>query len=305
RLDRAARRRRGVRLLRRAALRQRPAPLRPPAHRLRQGRRAALPHHVRGQGRAPIRLGHPRAARRARGDARARDDREVRDRGDGAQGVQQRRAGLGAEVHEGVGGLRHPPGPLGRLRQRLQDPRRHLHGVGAVGVQDPVRQGPRLRGLLRPALLLEGPDSAVRARAAHGRRRLPGAPGPDRPGPLPAPFPSTGERPAELGLEGVKALAWPTTPWTLPTNFSLAVGPELEYAVVPAGPLGAADGTAAGEGRYLMASALLGGYAKELGYESAEEALAAREERTFAGRELEHVAYRPLWTVYSADRAKW
>src|SRR5699024_12615190 len=82
-------------------------------------------------------------------------------------------------------------------------------------------------------------------------------------------------------------------------------GPELEYAVVPAGPLGAADGTAAGEGRYLMASALLGGYAKELGYESAEEALAAREERTFAGRELEHVAYRPLWTVYSADRAQW
>ncbi|MGO1896216.1 MAG: class I tRNA ligase family protein, partial [Brachybacterium sp.] len=98
---------------------------------------------------------------------------------------------------------------------------------------------------------------------------------------------------------------WTTTPWTLPTNFSLAVGPELEYAVLPAGPLGAADGTSAGEGRYLMAKALVGSYAKELGYESAEEALAACEQRVFAGAELEHVAYQPLWTVYSEDRAKW
>ncbi|NDE69071.1 MAG: isoleucine--tRNA ligase, partial [Microbacteriaceae bacterium] len=32
--------------------------------------------------------------------------------------------------------------------------------------------------------------------------------------------------------EGVKILAWTTTPWTLPTNFALAVGPEIEYAVV-------------------------------------------------------------------------
>jgi isoleucyl-tRNA synthetase len=118
-------------------------------------------------------------------------------------------------------------------------------------------------------------------------------------------FPFTGERAAQLGLAGVKALAWTTTPWTLPTNFSLAVGPELEYAVVPAGPRGAADGTPAGEGRYLMARALVGSYAKELGYASAEEVTAALEERVYVGAELEHVAYEPLWTVYSEDRAKW
>ncbi|HJG53069.1 MAG TPA: class I tRNA ligase family protein, partial [Brachybacterium faecium] len=118
-------------------------------------------------------------------------------------------------------------------------------------------------------------------------------------------FPFTGQKAAELGLEGVSALAWTTTPWTLPTNFSLAVGPELEYSVVPAGPLGAGDGTAAGEGRYLMATALLGGYAKELGYEGAEEILAAAEPRVFTGSELEHVAYTPLWTVYSEDRSTW
>ncbi|MGO1598319.1 MAG: isoleucine--tRNA ligase, partial [Brachybacterium sp.] len=118
-------------------------------------------------------------------------------------------------------------------------------------------------------------------------------------------FPFAGDKAQQLGLEGVKALAWTTTPWTLPTNFSLAVGPEVEYSVVPAGPLAAADGTAAGESRYFMATALLGSYAKELGYESAEEALAACEERVFAGSELEYVAYEPLWTVYSEDRAKW
>src|SRR5699024_6935927 len=107
-------------------------------------------------------------------------------------------------------------------------------------------------------------------------------------------FPFTGERAEQLGLTGVRALAWTTTPWTLPTNFSLAVGPALEYAVVPAGPLGAADGTAAGQGRYLLAAALVGSYAKELGYACAEEATAALEERVYVGSELEHVAYEPL-----------
>ena len=47
-------------------------------------------------------------------------------------------------------------------------------------------------------------------------------------------------------FEGVRALAWTTTPWTLPTNAALAVGPAIDYAVVAAGPNGAADGGAAG-----------------------------------------------------------
>jgi isoleucyl-tRNA synthetase len=118
-------------------------------------------------------------------------------------------------------------------------------------------------------------------------------------------FPFTGEKARELGLEGVKALAWTTTPWTLPTNFSLAVGPELEYAVVPAGPEGAADGTAPGTGSFLLASALVGAHAAELGYASAEDALAAIGERTYRGAELEYVTYEPLWTVYSEDRERW
>ena len=60
-------------------------------------------------------------------------------------------------------------------------------------------------------------------------------------------FPLVGSRAEVLGLTGVKALAWTTTPWTLPTNMALAVGPAIAYALLPAGPNGSADDrTAAG-----------------------------------------------------------
>ena len=98
-------------------------------------------------------------------------------------------------------------------------------------------------------------------------------------------------------LAGVRILAWTTTPWTLPTNFALAVGPEITYAVVPAGPNGAADGGAAGEVRYLLAKSLVSGYAKDLGYESGDEALAAVTD-TYLGRELEGIEYEPLLDYY-------
>src|SRR5690625_7185809 len=74
-------------------------------------------------------------------------------------------------------------------------------------------------------------------------------------------FPLTGDRAAQLGLDGTRALAWTTTPWTLPTNFSLAVGPELVYVSVPAGPNGAGDGAEPGTARYLLAKDLLGAHA--------------------------------------------
>jgi isoleucyl-tRNA synthetase len=118
-------------------------------------------------------------------------------------------------------------------------------------------------------------------------------------------FPFTGDKARELGLEGVKALAWTTTPWTLPTNFSLAVGPEIEYVTVPAGPDGAADGTAAGAGTYFLARDLVGAHADVLGYEDAAAAEAAIGERTYRGSELEYMTYQPLWTVYSEDRERW
>ncbi|SEC15834.1 Isoleucyl-tRNA synthetase [Paramicrobacterium humi] len=114
-------------------------------------------------------------------------------------------------------------------------------------------------------------------------------------------FPLTGEKAVALGLTDVKALAWTTTPWTLPTNLALVVGPEIEYAVVPAGPKPAGDQAPTGE--YLLARDLVASYAKDLGYESADAALAAIG-RTIIGAELADVQYERLFDYY-ADTEAW
>ncbi|MBE7954847.1 isoleucine--tRNA ligase [Microbacterium oxydans] len=121
-------------------------------------------------------------------------------------------------------------------------------------------------------------------------------------------FPLTGAKAEALGLTGVRALAWTTTPWTLPTNLALAVGPDIEYVVLPAGPNGAADvhqaaGTTdaaieASAHRYLLARQLVGGYAKDLGYESADDALAAVD-ATVRGADLQDVTYDRLFDYYA------
>jgi isoleucyl-tRNA synthetase len=116
-------------------------------------------------------------------------------------------------------------------------------------------------------------------------------------------FPLVGEKAEALGLTAVKALAWTTTPWTLPTNMALAVGPDIEYAVVASGPLGAGDGSDEGVSDFLLATDTVAAYAKDLGYASADEALAAVH-RTIAGRELAGVDYDRLWDHY-ADTEKW
>ncbi|MGH8792813.1 MAG: isoleucine--tRNA ligase [Stackebrandtia sp.] len=55
-------------------------------------------------------------------------------------------------------------------------------------------------------------------------------------------------------LDGVNALVWTTTPWTLPSNLAAAVHPDVEYVVV------AREGE-----RYLLAADCLARYARELG----------------------------------------
>ena len=116
-------------------------------------------------------------------------------------------------------------------------------------------------------------------------------------------FPLVGARAEELGLAGVRALAWTTTPWTLPTNAALAVGPAISYAVVPAGPAGTNDDTTAGSDSYLIASELVAGYAKDLGYDSAEAVVAAIT-RTVSGEELRDVEYVRLFDYFS-DAEQW
>ena len=112
-------------------------------------------------------------------------------------------------------------------------------------------------------------------------------------------FPLVGEKAELLGIAGVRVLAWTTTPWTLPTNLALAVGPDIEYVVVPAGPNGAAD---AEGGEYLLADALLGNYAKDLGYDSADDARAAVS-RVIRGSDLADVRYERLFDYYADTEA--
>ena len=114
-------------------------------------------------------------------------------------------------------------------------------------------------------------------------------------------FPFTGEKAQQLGIAGVRALAWTTTPWTLPTNLSLAVGPGVEYAVVPVGPNGTTEG-AAGE-EFLLAADLVAAHASELGYDEPDEATAAIRAR-ISGTELSGVTYEPLFD-YFTDVETW
>jgi isoleucyl-tRNA synthetase len=125
-------------------------------------------------------------------------------------------------------------------------------------------------------------------------------------------FPLTGLKAEALGLTGVRALAWTTTPWTLPTNLALAVGPDITYVVVPGGPNGAADVPSSGTGtevydpegatahRYLLAADLLAGYAKDLGYDSAE-AAASAVEQTVLGADLADVTYDRLFDYFADE----
>ena len=99
-------------------------------------------------------------------------------------------------------------------------------------------------------------------------------------------------------LAGVRILAWTTTPWTLPTNFALAVGPEIEYVVVPAGPLGTGDNAVNGSASYLLAKSSVGAYAKDLGYETAEEAIEAVS-HSVLGKDLNGLRYERLFDYYS------
>ena len=87
------------------------------------------------------------------------------------------------------------------------------------------------------------------------------------------------------------ALIWTTTPWTLPSNSAVAVGPQVEYSVVRVDAQ--LDSPLAGED-VVIASDLLGAYARELGEEP--QVLSTR-----LGRELEGIAYHPIFDYYDDE----
>ncbi len=82
-------------------------------------------------------------------------------------------------------------------------------------------------------------------------------------------------------LDGVEALVWTTTPWTLPSNLAAAVHPEVTYVVV------AARGR-----RYLLAELRLPAYAREFG--DAPPVLAR-----FTGAQLVGTRYVPVFDFFA------
>ncbi|MEV4283037.1 isoleucine--tRNA ligase [Actinoplanes xinjiangensis] len=86
---------------------------------------------------------------------------------------------------------------------------------------------------------------------------------------------SAGSGPEALN-EGADIAVWTTTPWTLPSNLALAVGPDIEYAVLEK------DGR-----KLLVGAARVGAYAKELeGFEQT---------GTVLGRDLVGRRYTPMF----------
>ena len=152
---------------------------------------------------------------------------------------------------ERVACLRHPPGPLGRLRQRLQDAGSDVHGVGDLGVQAAVGQGPwrmracaccRTAGTTRPRCPATNCGWTTTSTRAARTRRSPWASGSTGAG---------GRWPARTSWSGRRrrGRCRPTRPW--PST------PMSTYVEV-AGP----DGD-----RYVLAQARLAAYARELGEE--------------------------------------
>ena len=80
-------------------------------------------------------------------------------------------------------------------------------------------------------------------------------------------------------------LAWTTTPWTLPSNLALALGPEVEYVKVR-------DGKEA----YILAKARLGAYYREPDK--------AQIEWSKKGRALKGLSYEPLFPYFSGASAQ-
>jgi len=77
-----------------------------------------------------------------------------------------------------------------------------------------------------------------------------------------------------------KILAWTTTPWTLPSNLALAVGPDLDYAVYEE------DGV-----RYVLGTATVAKYEKELA--------GATQVATLRGADLVGRRYEPLLPFFA------
>ncbi|MFZ2013825.1 MAG: isoleucine--tRNA ligase [Nocardioides sp.] len=89
---------------------------------------------------------------------------------------------------------------------------------------------------------------------------------------------------------GEIALVWTTTPWTLPSNLLIMVGPDIDYVVVESDVSGTTE-------RYVVGAARLAAYARELKNDDSESLLDQVVER-LTGRDLLGRSYTPPFTYF-------
>ena len=100
------------------------------------------------------------------------------------------------------------------------------------------------------------------------------------------------QEPLRAGAERPELLLiWTTTPWTLPSNLAIAVGPDVEYVTVHVDE--GLDSPVAGED-VVIAADLLGAYARELGEDP-------RVVATCTGADLAGARYRPIFDYFDDD----
>ncbi len=91
---------------------------------------------------------------------------------------------------------------------------------------------------------------------------------------------------------GEHALIWTTTPWTLPSNLGVMVGPDIDYVVVESDlPTGTTE-------RYVIAEARLAAYAKDLLGDAVADPGSRIVER-LKGRDLVGRSYTPPFSYYA------
>jgi len=93
-----------------------------------------------------------------------------------------------------------------------------------------------------------------------------------------------GQKPARKGAtefpQNTYFLAWTTTPWTLPSNLGLALGPEVVYVLVEDG-----------EDHYILAEERLSAYYKDEGEYQVKD--------RFTGDDLRGLSYQPLFPYFA------
>jgi isoleucyl-tRNA synthetase len=91
-------------------------------------------------------------------------------------------------------------------------------------------------------------------------------------------------------LAGAIALVWTTTPWTLPSNLLIMVGPDIEYVVVESDFTGTTE-------RYVIGAARLASYSRELKNESSD-SVEDQVVRRLTGRDLLGRSYTPPFSYF-------